>query len=601
MTPYFNGSTAGSAYGPSAQQWDTAAWTSYYNITSDANGPGTWSWSDVANLDMRVTTVRPSSGQARVFRVEIRVTYTPPTVTLANHAAGQESNKFSGYSWARAAELFAFRLTNNTGSQVTVTQVQFQLSSVTGIVQTDIGNFLIYQDDNNDGAIGTGETTTVGGSGSVNAGVTTITFSTSFNIAASTTVNYILVGDAANLAPDDTMTIALGSSNITLSSGSIGGSTTNVTQAPGSGTKVIYATSGGSSWVVPTGVTSITVKAWGAGGGGGGGGGASYPYSGGDGGGAGFAQATITVTPAETLTVRVGGRGYPGDTYDGAGGGGGGGGYSGVLRSSTELIIAAGGGGGGGAGCQSSGAAGGVGGGTTGGSGSGYGGTGGTQSAGGTSGGGNATNGASLTGGNGGYLNQYGGSGGWGGLYGGGDGATGDMYNLAGGGAGGGAGYYGGGGGAINTYSGGGGGGGGSSYTTGTGTSTSSGSGVNPANTSDTDYASPAGYGGYGGSAYSPGSYGEDGRVVIAYLTAPTAVKLRSFTATEYDGKVLLQWKTGYEVDNLGFHIYREENGELYRVTPELIAGSAFLTGTGTPLTAGRSYTWIDASAADNV
>ena len=33
-------------------------------------------------------------------------------------------------------------------------------------------------------------------------------------------------------------------------------------------------------------------------------------------------------------------------------------------------------------------------------------------------------------------------------------------------------------------------------------------------------------------------------------------------------------------------------------MTPELIAGSAFLAGTGTPLTAGRSYTWIDASAA---
>jgi len=47
---------------------------------------------------------------------------------------------------------------------------------------------------------------------------------------------------------------------------------------------------------------------------------------------------------------------------------------------------------------------------------------------------------------------------------------------------------------------------------------------------------------------------------------------------------------------HLGFHVYREENGELFRVTPELIAGSAFLTGTGTPLTAGRSYTWIDAS-----
>jgi hypothetical protein len=113
-------------------------------------------------------------------------------------------------------------------------------------------------------------------------------------------------------------------------------------------------------------------------------------------------------------------------------------------------------------------------------------------------------------------------------------------------------------------------------------------------NTGDSDYAGSAGQGGYEGSAWGNGSAGTDGRVVIAYLTTPTAVTLTSFAAFEHDGQVLLQWKTGYEVDNLGFHIYREENGERFRVTPELIAGSAFLTGAGTPLTAGRSYVWFD-------
>jgi hypothetical protein len=83
---------------------------------------------------------------------------------------------------------------------------------------------------------------------------------------------------------------------------------------------------------------------------------------------------------------------------------------------------------------------------------------------------------------------------------------------------------------------------------------------------------------------------------------APTAVELIAFTAMSTGtGEVLLAWRTGYEVDNLGFHIYREENGELFRVTPELIAGSAFLTGTGTPLTVGRSYVWIDASASQGL
>ena len=65
-----------------------------------------------------------------------------------------------------------------------------------------------------------------------------------------------------------------------------------------------------TSWTVPAGVTSITVKAWGGGGGGGGG---AYPYSGGAGGGGGFARATLAVTPGNTLTVRVGGGGRGGD------------------------------------------------------------------------------------------------------------------------------------------------------------------------------------------------------------------------------------------------------------------------------------------------
>jgi hypothetical protein len=76
----------------------------------------------------------------------------------------------------------------------------------------------------------------------------------------------------------------------------------------------------------------------------------------------------------------------------------------------------------------------------------------------------------------------------------------------------------------------------------------------------------------------------------------PTAVKLTSFTATEYSGGVLLKWHTGYEVNNLGFYVYREENGQLVRLTPEPVAGSAFLAGSRTALGAGRHYYWWDAS-----
>jgi hypothetical protein len=76
----------------------------------------------------------------------------------------------------------------------------------------------------------------------------------------------------------------------------------------------------------------------------------------------------------------------------------------------------------------------------------------------------------------------------------------------------------------------------------------------------------------------------------------PTAVKLTSFTATEYSDGVLLRWRTGYEVDNLGFHVYREENGSLVRLTPEPVAGSALIAGSRTALTAGHHYHWWDAS-----
>jgi len=77
----------------------------------------------------------------------------------------------------------------------------------------------------------------------------------------------------------------------------------------------------------------------------------------------------------------------------------------------------------------------------------------------------------------------------------------------------------------------------------------------------------------------------------------PTAVKLVSLAAAMHDAGALLTWRTGFEVNNLGFHVYREANGELVRLTPDLIAGSALVAGSGTSLGAGRSYQWWDLSS----
>jgi hypothetical protein len=77
-----------------------------------------------------------------------------------------------------------------------------------------------------------------------------------------------------------------------------------------------------------------------------------------------------------------------------------------------------------------------------------------------------------------------------------------------------------------------------------------------------------------------------------------TAATVGSFTAiSDDDRRVFLQWKTGQEVDNLGFHLYREQDGKLTRLNQHMIAGSALLVGVGTTLRSGQSYAWWDRSA----
>lgn len=301
----------------------------------------------------------------------------------------------------------------------------------------------------------------------------------------------------------------------------------------------VFTVEGTTSFMVPKGVTSITVKAWGGGGGGGGGG---TNGAGGNGGGAAFAQATLNVTPGEFLTVHVGGGGNAGVGAPGrnSGDGGSGGGRSAVLRGSTHLVVAAGGGGGGGGDNSSTvaGGAGGVGGGNTGADGAGSsattGGTGGTQVGGGSGGSGGSTgeNGRLTAGGAGSRGSQAGsptscggnelGQGPAGGVTNGGEAGEGNVQAGCSGGGGGGAGYYGGGGGGNSTSgdAGGGGGGGGSSLVSGTSTSTANGSGQSAGNTADSDYAGSAGQGGSGGATTASGTDGNTGRIVISYVAA---------------------------------------------------------------------------------
>jgi uncharacterized repeat protein (TIGR01451 family) len=86
-------------------------------------------------------------------------------------------------------------------------------------------------------------------------------------------------------------------------------------------------------------------------------------------------------------------------------------------------------------------------------------------------------------------------------------------------------------------------------------------------------------------------------------ITAPTRIQLQSFGARIGKDKTgttrtVLFWKTGGEAHNLGFNVYREQNGERVRLNPSLIAGSALLMAGALPKHSGKTYAWIDSSSS---
>lgn len=115
----------------------------------------------------------------------------------------------------------------------------------------------------------------------------------------------------------------------------------NVSAIPNSQGAVNIAN--GGSFVVPSGITSVSVYLVGAGGGGGAGQ-SGNPFPGGTGGrGALVLQTSLAVTPGETLTVS-GGIGGAGTAFLRQAGGGGS--TISLLRGGTTLMSAGGGGGG---------------------------------------------------------------------------------------------------------------------------------------------------------------------------------------------------------------------------------------------------------------
>lgn len=304
-----------------------------------------------------------------------------------------------------------------------------------------------------------------------------------------------------------------------------------------------------SNFVVPPGVTSVFVEAWGAQGG------SSEIPDTGVGGLGGAATATLAVTPDETLQVAVGGIGGNGDITGvagaagcnggGSGGpgsvfsGGGGGGASHVHDGSDQLnrtVVAGGGGGTGGI------PNGGDGGGLEGDPGedaitASTGGTGGTQIGGGIGGSPGGVNGMAGSGGAGcdATAGGMGGGGGGGGFFGGGGGGCGGLLVGGAGGGGGGSGFV---------------------------------------------------FPGAGGTLEGSVQAG-NGLVRISY-TVTTAVTVRSLSATATAGGVRVRWSTASERDSLGFRVYRQVNRARVRISGLLPARGG---------TAAASYSFLDRRA----
>src|SRR5581483_2144188 len=83
-------------------------------------------------------------------------------------------------------------------------------------------------------------------------------------------------------------------------------------------------------------------------------------------------------------------------------------------------------------------------------------------------------------------------------------------------------------------------------------------------------------------------------------ITFVTQVNLQTFSAAIIDGGVSLKWKTGGELRNLGFNVYKEINGERVRLNPSLIAGSALRMRHGLEQHGAKTYAWIDRSGTAN-
>jgi Peptidase family C25 len=70
-------------------------------------------------------------------------------------------------------------------------------------------------------------------------------------------------------------------------------------------------------------------------------------------------------------------------------------------------------------------------------------------------------------------------------------------------------------------------------------------------------------------------------------------LRLAQIATAGPDG-VLIEWRTEFEINNLGFNVYRVRNGQRTRISRSIIPGSALIVGEGRALYGGYSYSQFD-------
>jgi len=130
------------------------------------------------------------------------------TVTLADHDTSQESDALTVNTSGTGIEAFAFSLTPN-GEKASSTLTINYSSTGGGIVQGDLSSAKIFWDENGDGAL-SGEGVQLWGDGSI--GASSIAFTSTST--ATSSANYIMTINIANLLAGDDITFSLGTSNV---------------------------------------------------------------------------------------------------------------------------------------------------------------------------------------------------------------------------------------------------------------------------------------------------------------------------------------------------------------------------------------------------